>query len=202
MAILKIAKMGHPILRRTAEPVPDPAAPAIRRLIADMVSTMEDAPGTGLAAPQVHVPLRVVIFKVTPERNLREDGPEAGEVPLTVLINPTIEPLGDDLTMGWEGCLSVPGLIGRVPRHRAVRYRAYGLGGERIECDAEGFHARVVQHECDHLDGVLYPQRMTDMADLIFTSEMHHLPAGKPAPVAAGQGEAAKNKDETHDLRA
>ncbi len=201
MAILKIAKMGHPILRRPAEPVTDPSAPAVRRLVADMVETMEDAPGTGLAAPQVHVPLRVVIFKVTAERSLREDGQGDGEVPLTVLINPTIEPLGDDLTMGWEGCLSVPGLMGRVPRHRTIRYRAYGLGGERIECDAEGFHARVVQHECDHLDGVLYPQRMTDMADLIFTSEMHHLPAVKAAPVAAGQGEAEK-KDETHDLRA
>ncbi len=196
MAILKIAKMGHPVLRRPAERVTDPTAPEIRRLVADMVETMEDAPGTGLAAPQVHVPLRVVIFKVSAERSLREDGQDAGAVPLTVLINPEIEPLGEDKTMGWEGCLSVPGLMGRVPRHRAIRYSAYGLDGERFEREADGFHARVVQHECDHLDGVLYPQRMTDMADLIFTSEMHHLAAAKTDTVAAGEGaKASKDTD-------
>ncbi len=201
MAILKIAKMGHPVLRRPADAVPDPTAPAVRRLVADMLETMEDAPGTGLAAPQVHVPLRVVLFKVTAERSLREDGQGNAEVPLTVLINPVIEPLGDDMTMGWEGCLSVPGLMGRVPRHRAIRYSADTPDGQRLEREAEGFHARVVQHECDHLDGILYPQRMTNLADLIFTSEMHHLAATGPSRVTTDES-AAASKDESHAHRA
>ncbi len=184
MAILKIAKMGHPVLRRRAEEVPDPTAPAVQQLIDDMIETMRDAPGTGLAAPQVHVPLRLVIFTVSAERSQREDGEEGEAVPLTVLINPEIEAVGSETSLGWEGCLSVPGLMGRVPRHRAIRYRAFDLEGQRIEREAEGFHARVVQHECDHLDGILYPQRMTDMADLIFTSEMHHLIATDRSPSA------------------
>lgn len=209
MAILKIAKMGHPVLRRPAQAVPDPTAPAIRKLVADMMATMEDAPGTGLAAPQVHVPLRVVIFTVSDERSRREDGEGAEGVPLTVLINPEIEPLGETMSLGWEGCLSVPGLMGRVPRHDAIRYRALGLDGETIEREAEGFHARVVQHECDHLDGILYPQRMIDMADLIFTSEMHHLVGtalspgrgDEQAPVKQGRTEPEAQKED-HDLGA
>ncbi len=191
MAILKIAKMGHPVLRRRAEEVRDPTAPEIRRLVADMLETMEDAPGTGLAAPQVHVPLRVVIFTVSAERSRREDAEETGGVPLTVLINPEIEPIGQETELGWEGCLSVPGLMGQVPRHRAIRYRADGLDGQRIEREAQGFHARVVQHECDHLDGILYPQRMTDMSQFIFTSEMHHY-----APLGGGLPEAEEAKGE------
>ncbi|MGO1118489.1 peptide deformylase [Rhodovibrionaceae bacterium A322] len=186
MAILKIARMGHPILRRPADDVVDPTAPEIRKLVEDMVETMEDAPGTGLAAPQVHVPLRVVVFFVSPQRAAREaelDG-SAGDsavlegVPLSVLINPVIEPLSRETTLGWEGCLSVPGLTGEVPRHSAIRYRALDLEGQEIVREARGFHARVVQHECDHLDGVLYPQRMTDLSKLMFTSELHHLSDG------------------------
>jgi len=178
MAILKIARMGHPVLRRPAAPVPDPTAPQIRHLVRDMLETMEDAGGTGLAAPQVHVPLRVVIFFVAGRRAALEDG-EAGtvdggreDVPLTVLINPEIEPLTEDEALGPEACLSVPGLVGQVPRWTRIRYRGLDLDGQAIEREAAGFHARVVQHECDHLDGILYPQRMTDLSRLAFTSEI------------------------------
>src|SRR5438477_12961405 len=159
MAILKIARMGHPVLRQLAAPVADPAAPEIRRLIADMIETLDDIGGAGLAAPQVHVSARVVIFKVPEERTTGREGDTP--LPLTILVNPMVEPLGDDYELGWEGCLSVPGLRGAVPRPARVRYRGTTPAGEAVERIAEGFHARVVQHECDHLDGVLYPQRMT-----------------------------------------
>ncbi|MEX0759087.1 MAG: peptide deformylase [Tistlia sp.] len=174
MAILKIAKMGHPVLLQPAAPVADPGAPEIASLVGDMIETMEDAVGTGLAAPQVHVPLRLVIFKVGRGRASAEDGEAAESVPLTVLINPEIEPLSDELLLGWEACLSVPGLAGEVPRWRDIRYRGLAPDGQRIEREASGFHARVVQHECDHLDGRLYPSRMTDLSRLIFTSEIRH----------------------------
>ncbi len=166
MAILKIARMGHPILRAPAQPVADPTAPEIRQLIADMVETMEDADGAGLAAPQVHVPLRVVIFHVPRGRDAQN------VQPLTVLVNPVVEPLSDEKELGWEGCLSVPGMVGLVPRHTRVRYRAVAPDGAPIDRIAEGFHARVVQHECDHLDGMLYPMRMTDLSQLGFVEEM------------------------------
>jgi peptide deformylase len=181
MAILKIARMGHPVLNRPAEPVADPGAPDIRGLVDDMIETMEDAGGTGLAAPQVHVPRRVVVFFIGAERASHEaasaDQPEdgVGPVPLTILINPEVEPLGDEMALGWEACLSVPGLAGEVPRHTAIRYRGLTLNGDLIEREATGFHARVVQHECDHLDGMLYPRRMTDLSRLVFTSEMKYL---------------------------
>lgn len=166
MAILKIAKMGNPVLRRRADEVPDPTAPEIRRLVADMLETMHDAPGTGLAAPQVHVPLRVVVFEVAEGRAQREGG-EA--VPLTVMVNPVIEPVDEAMTLGWEGCLSVPGLAGMVPRHDHIRYRFQTLEGETVEREAKGFHARVVQHECDHLIGKLYPMRVRDFSRFGFT---------------------------------
>jgi peptide deformylase len=169
MAILKIARMGHPVLRRVADPVANPTAPEIHKLIADMVETMNDIGGAGLAAPQVHVPLRVVIFHV-PEHRIsgRPDDPAQ---PLTALINPIIEPLSEDMELGWEGCLSVPGLKGAVPRYARIRYRGLAPDGSTIDRSVEGFHARVVQHECDHLDGMLYPQRMTDMRLLMFVEE-------------------------------
>ena len=176
MAILKIAKMGHPVLQRPAEPVADPTAPEIRALAQDILETMVDAPGTGLAAPQVHVPLRLVIFQVS-EARAGQQGEDGGGVPLTVLINPVIEPVGEDMNDDWEGCLSVPGLRGLVSRHTRIRYSGVGLDGQAIEREAEGFHARVVQHECDHLDGMLYPQRMTDLSKLIFESEFRHVVA-------------------------
>ncbi|HYB10435.1 MAG TPA: peptide deformylase [Alphaproteobacteria bacterium] len=170
MAILKIARMGHAVLREPARPVVDPTAPEIRRLVDDMIETMEDAPGTGLAAPQVHVPLRVVVFKVLADRLTGDEGDEAQ--PLTVLINPTIEPLGPEKVTDWEGCLSLPGLMAAVPRYRRIRYRAAGLDAKIIEREAAGFHARVVQHECDHLDGVLYPARVSDFSRFGFVEEM------------------------------
>jgi peptide deformylase len=170
MAILKIARMGHPVLRRPAQPVADPRAPEIAKLIADMTETMVDAQGAGLAAPQVHVPLRLVIFHAPSHR---VDSDEE-TMPLTVLINPVITPLADEQSEGWEGCLSVPGLVGLVPRWHKIHYTAFTPSGERIERDAEGFHARVVQHECDHLDGILYPQRMTDLGQLVFREELRH----------------------------
>ena len=174
MALLKIARMGNPVLRARAAEIADPSAPDIRRLVADMVETMADAGGTGLAAPQVHVPLRLVVFFVGPERLTGLPGDT--EQDLTVLINPVVEPVGQERAFGWEGCLSVPGMRGVVPRHLRIRYRALGLGGEVIEREAAGFHARVVQHECDHLDGFLYPQRMTDHRLLMFSEELARHP--------------------------
>lgn len=188
MAILKIARMGHPVLGRRAEAVEDPVAPEIRTLIQDMIATMEDADGAGLAAPQVHVPLRLVIFHVPDERT--EEG-EEGPVSLTVLINPVIEPLTEEMDMGWEGCLSVPGLIGAVPRCTKIRYSGLDPEGRPIDRVAEGFHARVVQHECDHLDGVLYPQRMTDLSLLMFRDEMRHHISGAQSEALDETGEDA-----------
>ena len=175
MAILKIARMGHPVLGRRADPVTDPAAPAIAQLVADMAETLADAGGVGLAASQVHVPLRVVLFFVPRSRvadRQAVDGDPAGPVPLTCLINPEIEPLDDATEDGWEACLSVPGLTGLVPRFARIRYRGLTPQGGRIEREASGFHARVVQHECDHLDGMLYPRRMRDLATLGFVEEV------------------------------
>ena len=186
MAILKIARMGHPVLGRPALPVDDPAAPAIARLIEDMVDTLVDAKGAGLAAPQVHVPLRLVLFRVPPGRETAQeesdggesDGGESDPAPasalesLTVLINPEIEPIGESMVEDMEACLSLPGLAGMVPRHDRIRYRWTDTEGRTHECEAQGFHARVVQHECDHLDGILYPMRMTDLSTLAFTSEL------------------------------
>lgn len=169
MAILKIARMGHPALRGKADAVADPTAPEIRHLIADMAETLADIGGAGLAAPQVHVPLRVVIFRVPQERLSGRPDDQAQD--LTAIINPVIEPLGDEKELGWEGCLSVPGLKGAVPRFTRIRYHGVAPDGSTIDRTVEGFHARVVQHECDHLDGVLYPQRMTDMRLLMFLEE-------------------------------
>src|SRR3984885_8568833 len=177
MAILKIARMGHPILATPAQAVSDPKNPEIRRLINDMVETMLDANGAGLAAPQVHVPLRVVMFQAPGERadpGLTEDEQFDHTAPLPVLINPEIDLLGPELEGGWEGCLSVPGLRGWVERPAHIRYRGLGLDGKMFERVARGFHARVVQHEVDHLDGRLYPSRMDDLTKLIFESELRH----------------------------
>ena len=181
MAILKIAKMGHPVLAQLAQEVANPAAPEIRRLVADMVETMIDANGAGLAAPQVHVPLRVVVFQAPGERadsGVSEDERFDHTAPLTVLINPQIEILSAETEGGWEGCLSVPGLRGYVERPFHIRYRGFDHEGRPVARTAKGFHARVVQHECDHLDGRLYPSRMTDLGKLIFESEARHWPAG------------------------
>lgn len=169
MAILKIAKMGHPALQQPAQPIGDPTTLEIRRLVKDMTETLVDAEGAGLAAPQVHVPLRLVIFLVPQHRAKCE-----GEVPLTALINPIITPLSDATNEDWEACLSVPGLTGLVPRWSSIRYKGLDLDGNSVDRVAEGFHARVVQHECDHLDGILYPKRMTNLSMLVFSEEQRH----------------------------
>jgi peptide deformylase len=174
MALLKIARMGHPVLRNTASFVKDPTAVWVRRLVEDMVETMEDSGGTGIAAPQVHQSHRIVVFRVGSERLTDMPGDVAQD--LTVLVNPVVETLGEERALGWEGCLSVPGLRGVVPRHLRIRYQGIGLDGEVIDREVEGFHARVVQHECDHLDGILYPQRMTDHRLLVFLEELQRHP--------------------------
>ena len=148
-----------------------------------MLETLEDIGGIGLAAPQVHVPRRVVIFEVPAARAARDSARRSARpsgVPMTVLVNPVIEPLAEAKADGWEACLSVPGLTGLVPRYTHIRYSGYDLLGERIEREARDFHARVVQHECDHLDGVLYPMRMTDLTQLV-------LHGGDALPRAAGR---------------
>jgi peptide deformylase len=167
MAILKIARMGHPVLARKADPVADPTDPEIHYLISDMIETMQDAPGIGLAAPQVHVPKRVVVFYVPASRTDETEG-----VGLTVLINPVIEPLTDAQNSDVEGCLSLPGMAGRVPRFSKIRYTALLPNGDSLSREAEGYHARVVQHECDHLDGILYPMRMADLSSFGYSEEL------------------------------
>jgi len=166
MAVHEILRMGDPRLLRVAQPVRDFDTPELHTLVADMFDTMEAARGAGLAAPQIGVDLQLVIFGFSHN----ERYPEAPPVPRTVLLNPEILPLDDAIVEGWEGCLSVPGLRGVVPRHDRIRYRGLDLQGRPIEREAEGFHARVVQHECDHLVGRLYPTRMTDLTRLGFTS--------------------------------
>ena len=165
MAIREILKMGDARLLRVAQPVAAYDTPELHALIADMFDTMEAANGAGLAAPQIGVDLRVVIFGFTRS----ERYPDAPPVPRTVLINPVVSALDDGMEDGWEGCLSVPGLRGVVPRHARVRYSGFDPQGRPIEREAEGFHARVVQHECDHLDGVLYPMRVRDFTRFGYT---------------------------------
>lgn len=165
MAVREILRMGDPRLYRVAEPVDRFNTPELHALIADMHDTMEAHDGAGLAAPQIGVGLQVVIFGV--QRNPRY--PDAEEVPYTVLINPTLTKLDDEMEEGWEGCLSVPGLRGVVPRYRRLRYQGFDQYGKPIDRTVEGFHARVVQHEVDHLYGILYPMRMRDLRKLGFT---------------------------------
>lgn len=166
MTVHAILKMGDPRLLRVAQPVERVGTPELRTLVADMFETMHAVHGAGLAAPQIGVDRQLVIFGF--ERNDRY--PDAPAVPQAVLINPTIEPIGDDEEEGWEGCLSVPGMRGVVPRWTRIRYRGVDVDGRPIEREAEGFHARVVQHECDHLVGKLYPMRIRDFGRFGFTS--------------------------------
>jgi peptide deformylase len=178
MAVREIKKMGNPVLRREADVIADPTAPEVKALVEDMFDSMQAANGIGIAAPQIGVSQRIVIFHV-PDDDAPGNDPETRrsviENPLTVLINPQIEVLDDTEIEGWEGCLSVPGLTGIVPRYKTIRYTGVTPEGETIDRVASDFHARVVQHECDHLDGILYPYRMTSNASLIFTSEIEHL---------------------------
>ena len=166
MAVREILKMGDKRLLRVAQPVLNFGGPELEALVADMKDTMLAANGAGLAAPQIGVDLQLVVFGF--ERNQRY--PDAEPVPYTVLCNPRIEPLGPEEEDDWEGCLSVPGLRGKVPRSARIRYSGVGPDGRLIDREASGFHARVVQHECDHLIGRLYPTRMRDLTQLGFTS--------------------------------
>jgi peptide deformylase len=168
MPAREVLRMGHPVLREKAKPVEKVATPELRALVADMKETMAAKDGAGLAAPQIGVGQRVVIFGV--DHNPRY--PDAEPVPFTVLVNPKIVMLTREVESDWEGCLSVPGMRGVVPRYTKLRYTGTDEEGNPIDRVAEGFHARVVQHECDHLDGILYPQRMTDMSTFGFTKEL------------------------------
>ena len=166
MAVREILKMGDPRLLRLAEPVREFNTKELHALIVDMFDTMHAANGAGLAAPQIGVNLQLVIYGF--KSNARY--PDAPQVPETVLINPVLTPIGDAMEEGFEGCLSVPGLRGSVPRYTRLRYEGYDQFGERIVRDADGFHARVVQHEVDHLLGILYPSRIRDFSKFGFTS--------------------------------
>lgn len=207
MAILKIARMGHPVLQQVAEPVDDPAAPEVTAIVRDMIETLDDAGGIGLAAPQVHIPKRIVIFFIPgarahpdPQEGDGEDGDadadtDDGGIDLTIMINPEIVPVGGEMDLDWEACLSVPDMMGAVPRHRAIRYRWQTLDGETMEREASGFHARAVQHECDHLDGILYPMRMDDLSLFGFADEVNRnkvlLARPQPEPEDAAEEEQA-----------
>lgn len=168
MAIRDVLKMGDPRLLTPALPVEDFAAPELRQLIADMHDTMRALNGAGLAAPQIGVGLQVVIFEVAANPRY----PDAENVPYTVLINPVLTALSDALEDGWEGCLSVPGMRGLVPRHTALRYQGFDAAGAPIDRSVGGFHARVVQHEVDHLHGMLYPMRIRDLRYFGFTDTL------------------------------
>jgi len=163
MAVRPVLKMGEPLLRQVAAPVQRFDA-QLAALVADMNDTMRALHGAGIAAPQIGVGLRVVIFEVTSNPRY----PEVAPIPYTVLVNPELTPLGEEQDEGWEGCLSVPGLRGLVPRFTRLRYRGFGLEGTAIDRTVAGFHARVVQHEVDHLDGILYPQRVRDLRNFGF----------------------------------
>ena len=169
MSLRRVLRMGDPRLLQVSEPVRNLDSPELLELLADMRETMAALSGAGLAAPQVGVPWRIVIFG-TGVPNPRY--PEAEIVPATVLINPQLQPLGEQMQQDWEGCLSVPGMRGLVPRYQQLHYRGVDEQGRAIDRRVSGFHARVVQHEVDHLDGILYPMRMTDMSQFGFNEEL------------------------------
>lgn len=168
MAVRPVLRMGDPRLLQRSQPVVRFGTPELHELLRDMEDTMHALNGAGLAAPQIGVLLRVVIFGFSASPRY----PDAQPVPYTVLINPLLEPLSDEMEDGWEGCLSVPGMRGEVPRYRRLRYRGFDASGQPIDRSVEGFHARVVQHECDHLDGILYPMRIRDLSRFGFTEEL------------------------------
>ena len=174
MAIRKIARMGHPVLRASAALIDDPRAEAIQALARDLIDTCEDIGGNGIAAPQIYEPVRMFAYRV--RASIMPEGVAMHEIPWTVCINPTIEPLDDDSKLYWERCLSLPGLFGQVPRFTRVRFNWTDLTARQHSLIAHRFHARLLQHEYDHLDGVLYPMRMIDMGTLGFVSELGPTP--------------------------
>ena len=174
--ILKVARLGHPILEQKAQNVVDPRSPEIQTIINDMKATLEHEGGIGLAAPQVHIPLRIFIYFIPKETNnpkydlTQEYDPEG--VPLRVLINPLIEPISDEVILGWEGCLSVPGLLGEVERYKSVKVISQSTTGETLTIEAHGFHARALQHEYDHLEGLLFPKKIKNLSRFGYTEEV------------------------------
>ncbi len=177
MAILKVARIGHPVVRTAGLPVTPEAlrSPALQRLIDDMRQTMYEHDGVGLAAPQIHESLRLAVLEVQASDQRTE-----GRVPFTVLVNPVVTPLGPETVDGWEGCLSIPDMRGFVPRFARVRLEALDREGRPYTLEAEGFHGRVIQHECDHLDGNVYLDRMRDMRTLTFLKEFEDHVAHRP----------------------
>jgi peptide deformylase len=171
MAILKIAQMGNPILRRPTEPVPEKSitSPILQRFIDDMIETMREYHGVGLAAPQVHESLQVVVIEA--QENPRY--PDVPHIPLTILINPVVEATTEEMEEDWEGCLSIPDIRGKVPRHREVRVGAYDREAQRLDFTAKDFFARVIQHEHDHLQGILFLDRMRKLDTLTYLTEFH-----------------------------
>jgi peptide deformylase len=190
MAILKVARLGHPVLRAKASAVPpaEIASVRIQTLIDDMFETMSEYQGIGLAAPQVHESVRLFVAGVRRGAVVTPMTDDV-EMPFVALINPEILPVGEDVESNWEGCLSIPDIRGKVERPRAVRVRALDRSGRRIELVAHGLPARVIQHECDHLDGILYPQRMADLSRLAFVDEIRRAVA-RPAESGAGTASA------------
>lgn len=176
MTVKAVHLMGDPVLSARSQEVVQIPSAQLDSLVTDLFDTMRALQGAGLAAPQIGVPLRVVVFSV--QANARYPGVE--DVPTTVLINPIIEPLSNEKEEGWEGCLSVPGMRGLVPRYRSIRYRGVDVQGQSFEREAHGFHARVVQHECDHLDGILYPMRIADLRFFGFEAALFPDGFGQP----------------------
>lgn len=169
MSVKTVLRMGEALLLQKAAPITMFNTPELHAIIQDMQDTMRVMNGAGIAAPQIGVSLQVVIFGQNESGSYNPRYPDADLVPYTVLINPELTPIGDDLEDGWEGCLSVPGMRGIVPRHIRMHYKGYDQYGNVIDRLVSGFHARVVQHECDHLNGVLYPMRITDLRNFGFT---------------------------------
>jgi peptide deformylase len=176
MAILKVARLGHPVLRQVARPVPLEAIQSsdVQRFIDDMVETMREYDGAGLAANQVHALLQIAVIEVAANPRY----PDAPHVPLTVLVNPLVMPLTDEMEEGWEGCLSVPDMRGRVPRYTAVRLECHDRDGRRVDIAAKDFFARVIQHETDHLNGIVYVDRMRDLSSLSHLAEWQRYALG------------------------
>jgi len=178
MSILKVPRLGHPVLRRPARPVPPEAIGhlEVQRLIDDMIETMHEYAGVGIAAPQVHEGLRIIVL----ESAANPRYPDKPAVPLAAYVNPTLTTLGDETEEDWEGCLSIPDLRGRVPRARRVRLAALDRHGRPVDLEAEGWHARILQHECDHIDGRLFVDRMRDLSTLTHLAEFARFWAGQP----------------------
>ena len=176
MAILKVARLGHPVLRQIAQPIPAEMIRSVdvQRFIDDMVETMREYSGAGLAANQVHTPLQIAVIEVTANPRY----PDAPEIPLTVLVNPVVTPITDEMEDGWEGCLSVPDMRGRVPRYTAVRLECYDREAGRVDVVAKDFFARVIQHETDHLNGIVYVDRMRDLSSLSYLAEWQRYTLG------------------------